>query len=430
MVDKFWKIFWIGSGSVTILGLVIAMSLFLFFTRQSNLLAAVGVSYEAGKDPFEGSTLQALGGGMISLVGGYLYQNSLPLHFQSWTWQATADWRSTEQKKEGSAALKIVSTAPGGTVGMSGPGIVLKNIKSISLSVYPDANVGDLLLDLYDKNGNSLGTQSIGWYATSSTLAPNQWQQVVIPLHNFLGQPNASTVSGFSISTKNPGVVYVDAVQLSGISSDHPAWVAPPEEAGHAFDPFATSSPVALPYTFSPTPDSLSRWYTYFGLFAPGASGQIETGPLASTKSTGSMSVFRGGRKWADYHVDAMLDWGEASAFSLLSRFSDDGNFVSCAFSRYGETAQIYQVKKGVSTFVSQTPPLAVKDYEPWIGVKVGMQVEGNKVSCYINDAWVLGATITDMPPSGSTGIETWDPNPSAAPDKLRTFSVSSLTGE
>jgi hypothetical protein len=76
------------------------------------------------RDPFEGTIIG--GGGktpVFSLSGGYLYQNSLPLHFQSWVWSAAADWRSGEDKRAGTYSLKAVFMAPGGTVGMSGPEI-------------------------------------------------------------------------------------------------------------------------------------------------------------------------------------------------------------------------------------------------------------------------------------------------------------------
>lgn len=427
IVDKFWRFFWISAGSTLLLGLAVAVSLFVFNTRQGNLLAAIGVNYQEGKDPFEGSTYGALTGGSISLTSGYLYQNSLPLHFTSWTWEATGDWRSFEQVAEGNAALKLQFNKPGGTVGMSGPNVNIQDSKSLSLQVWASADVGDLYIDVYDKNGNARTTQSLGWYTATGVLTPNTWEHIVVPLAN-LGAQGA--ISGFSINSKNSGLAFVDAVQLSKVDAPHSIWVAPPEAIAQAFNPFATSSPASIPYTFSPTPDSLSRWYTYFGTFGPGKTGEIEAGPSETTKTTGSMTVFRGGRNWSDYHVDTTINWGQVSVFSLLGRFVDDGNFVSCAFSRYGETAQLYQVIKGESNFISQTPPLPVKDFEPWVGVKMGMEVQGNRVGCFVNGEEVLHATLADVSKNGSVGFETWDPNPAAAPHVIESFRVTQRSGE
>jgi hypothetical protein len=428
ITDKFWKLFWIVTGGATLLGLAFAVSLFLYNTRQGDLLSAVGVSYQEGKDPFEGTTLGGAVGGLITLSSGYLYQNSLPLHFKSWTWEALADWRSSEQVYEGASALKATFSANGGTVGMNGPAVDLKGMNSISLLVRVDPAVGDLYLNLYDKNGNALAQQSVGWYAASSTLSFGTWEHVIIPLRNFGVVPTA--ISGFSISGKNPGVAYVDAVQLLKTDSDHAVWVAPPEVAGQAYNPFATSTPFSLPYTLDASPEAVSHWYSYFGVFAQNKIGDVIVGPSAANKSTGSLSVFRNGRAWSDYHIDAVLNWGEVSVFSLIGRVTSDGDFVSCAFSRYGETAQLYQVTKGTSNFISQTPPLAVKDYEPWVGVHVGMEVVGKSATCFIDGNQVLHADLPTLSPQGSAGIETWDPNPAAAPHTLRSFTVTQISSE
>ncbi len=427
--DRFWKFFWIGSGGITVLGLAVALGLFVSNTRQGDLLAAIGVTYQEGKDPFEGSTFTAIGGS-ISLNSGYLYQNSLPLHFKSWTWEATADWRNAEEKQEGSYALKSTYAKPGGTVGMNGPNVNIRDMRSISLYVHTDTGVSDILIDLYDKTGAALKEQSVGWYTQSGALTPNTWEKVVIPLQNFSDGAAVTDISGFSISGKYPGIAYIDAVQLSKTPAEHTLWVAPPEAEPQAFNPFATSTPAALPYNFSPTPDSLVRWYSYFGSFGPGKSGMIEMGPSEAAKTTGSMTVFRGGRNWSSYHVDSTINWGQVSVYSLLARFVDDGNFVSCAFSRYGEGVQIYHMRGGISEYVSQTPPLPVKDFEPWANVNVGIEVKDNRVKCFVDGEEVLAATLPTMSQTGSVGFETWDPNPAAAPHQLTKFTVEASASE
>jgi hypothetical protein len=429
ITDKFWKIFWIGAGSITLLGCSMALTLFMLNTRQGNLLAAIGVSYQDGKDPFQ-STLLGIGSTATStnysLHDGFLYQDALPIGFRSWYWQAAADWRSLEDPHEGPYALKAFFATAGGTVGMSGPDVSLKDIHSLSLWVRADEQVGDVFLTVYDRVGNSLGVQSLGWYAQNGSLLPNSWAEVVIPLANIIGSSSATVMTGFSISGKNPGSASIDQIQLSKNEVTHDKWVPPPEPMGQPFNPFATSSPANLPYSFTPNPDQLSRWYSYFGYFGPGKNGEIIMGPL-SASSTGSMTVFRGGRNWTDYAVDSVVNWGETRSLSLLGRFQDDGNFVACAYSHYGESAQIYQVKKGESTLISQSPALAIKDIEAWKGVQMGIKVRGNVVSCSINQQDVLKATLSDMPTSGTVGFETWDPDPTTSPHTLVSFMVTPL---
>src|SRR4051812_9878566 len=111
IADKFWKFFWITTGGATLAGLVVAASLFFYNIQQGNLLGGIGVTYQQGKDPFQNTALASAAGGLFTLSSGYLYQNSLPLHFKSWTWEALADWRSSGEVYEGSYSLKATFAA-------------------------------------------------------------------------------------------------------------------------------------------------------------------------------------------------------------------------------------------------------------------------------------------------------------------------------
>ena len=401
------------------------------YTRPGNLLAAVDASYDPSKDPFQNGTLADLAEN-FSLNSGYFYQNGLLSRFKSWSWATVGYWRSSDVTPAGSYALKANFLLPGGNIGMNGPTVSVAGFKSISLQVYPDASVGDLYIDLYGADGNSIGRQSLSWYASSSVLVPNTWQKITIPLTNFVAGPEhpPKSISGFSVSSKNPGTAYVDEVQFTKENTAQPLWVAPPEVAGLPFNPFATSSPATLPYTFSPAPASLAKWFTYFGVFAPGQNGEMQMGPSSANNTTGSMTIFRGGLAWTDYEVESVIDWGQVSDFSVLVRFQDDGDFSACAYSHYGDNAQIYFVHNGTSVTVAQSPGLPTKAYEPWSDVNVGAKVEGNRVSCLIDGKSVLSANISALPTTGTAGFETWDPNSLAAPHTLHSFTVVSLSQE
>jgi hypothetical protein len=270
--------------------------------------------------------------------------------------------------------------------------------------------------------------QSIGWYAPSGSLTPGEWQPVLIPLENLVSSPgNVTSITGISISTKNPGEAEIDAVRLSEESVSHGVWTEPVEE-WMPYNPFATSTPLSMPYAADFSPGDFARWFSYYGSF--GAEGGAFTiGPKANV-SNDSISVIRGGRNWSDYQTDATLNWGAASAFSLLVRFTDPANFASCAFSRYGDGVHIYEVKNGVSTDLAQSPTLPVDDYAPWLNVRVGASVHGNRVSCYVKGEKVLSAVITDLPSDGTAGMEAWDSNNLSAPHHIISFTVKQLLGE
>ncbi len=426
IVDRFWRIVWCAFFAVALAGIASALSLFYVRTQPGDLLAALGVSYQSGRDPFASSLLS----GAVSLNSGYFYQDALPLRYDSWTWHASANWRATDEYAAGPASIKAAFDAAGGSVGMQGPAADAAPYSAISLYVRPDAAVGDLYLDIYDAQGNSIGRQSLSWYAASGALAPGEWQQITVPLANFsVGSTTPQELTGFSVSAENPGSAYIDEVRLVSSDAPHSPWYPPVATGPQPFDPFATATPATLPYTFSPSSDSLDKWFTYFGFFGPGESGSIETGPSAAASTTGSMTMFRGGKDWVDYKVDTTVDWGLTSVFSLLVRMRDDGNFASCAFSRYGQTVQIYQVSNGVSQFISQSPSLPVRQDSPWEGVDMGADIEGSRLSCLIGGQVVLAADLPSLQNSGTVGFETWDPNPYASPHTLKSYTVEPGTG-
>ena len=210
--DKFWKLFWLLFGGMMLIGCAAATSLFLVNTREGDLLAAVGAEYREGNDPFQAPIVGAAGE-TVTLEDGYLYRNTLPLRFQSWTWRAVPNWHSSEKSSEGGYAIQVLFREAGGMAGISGPPITLTNERSITLAINPDSNVGDLFLRLYDAKGNPIGMQSLGWYTPQGMLVPDTWQSVTIPLENLEVAPS-KTITGFSISSKNVGTAYIDSVRL------------------------------------------------------------------------------------------------------------------------------------------------------------------------------------------------------------------------
>lgn len=421
--DRFWETFWLSFFGIAFLAMAGSSMLFMGHIKSLNA-AAVGVSFDPTKDPFEGAMRQS----NIALTEGYAYRNALPLGLSQWSWDAKLNWNSREMSFEGGTALKMTFEGPWAGMGMNGFNVSTGAYQSISLAVHPDASVGDLYIELYDAAGNSLVRQSIGWYADSATLIPNEWQQVTIPLENLLVGSNTKTITGLAISTKNAGIAFADAIRFGGPTAAHSVWVEPQGVEVPPYNPFATSTPARLPYLATFTTTDFSRWHSYYGLFVQ-SGGSFSVGPKPGG-NTDSVAVFRGGGFWSDYKVSATLDWGITSVFSVLVRFADPGNFASCAFSYYGQTVQIFQVKNGVSTQLGQTPPLAIGYDAPWQNVHVAAQVQGNRVTCFVNGERALSAEMPDLPHTGTAGLEAWDQNSNSSPHILRSFEVQPLLGE
>jgi hypothetical protein len=422
--DHFWETFWISFFGIFFISLAVSGVLFISHIQSLNA-AAVGVTFDAQKDPFESTLYHS----SSALIDGYVYRNALPLGLKHWAWDSSVGWSSTENIYEGSAALRLNFAKEWAGMGINGFSVSRASYQSVSLAVNPDSSVGDLYIELYDEKGVAQARQSIGWYAASGALVPGQWQQVSIPFENLLGASGARTITGISISTKNAGVAYVDAIKFEKSVTPHAVWVAPRGD-GPPFNPFATSTPALLPYTATFTPEDFSHWYSYYGLFGL-AHGNVAfiLGPKPNA-NTDSIITFAGGRSWSDYHIELTLDWGLTSVFSILTRMTDAQNFASCAFSYYGQTVQIYQVKNGVSTQLAQTPSLPILYNSPWENVSVGASVQGNKVSCYVNGEKQLSADIPSLSPLGSIGLEAWDQNSNSSPHAIKKLEVKQLVGE
>jgi hypothetical protein len=422
-VERFWETFWLLFVAIALASLFASLTMFLLHINSVNA-AAVGMSFDPTKDPFETATKQ----GNFQLIQGYVYRDTLPLGLSQWSWDADLNWTSTEQKFEGVAALKMTFNKPWAGMGVSGFSVSRNSAQTLTFAVYPDASVTDLYVELYDKNGNSMGRQSVGWYTLNGRLVPNFWQTITIPLYNLAGAAGSQTITGISISTENTGVAFVDSLQFTNTPSSHSVWVQPADFDTPPFNPFATSTPSLLPYVLTFSPEAFSHWYSYYGTLMRHDDGMV-IGPTPGG-NTDSVSVFRGGKSWADYQVKTTVDWGLASTFSVLTRFADAQNYVSCAFGSYGQTVTIYDVHNGVSTELAQTPALSVPYDSAWVKVPLGAQVQGKHVACFARGTQVLSADISDIPVQGSVGLEVWDQNSYASPHTVRQLEVDPMLGE
>lgn len=417
--DNFWRLFWFSLLGATLFYVLLIGILTYFYNPISTADAeAVGIVYNASKDPFVSA--RPINEIQPNFTGEYLYRDGLPIALADWSWGVKTDWNSSERVFEGSRALKIIFLQNWSGARAAAAEFNLHGYEGISLAVFPDSRVGDLYLELYDTYGKSLGRQSIGWYAPGSKLQPEQWNTVTIPLANLMPEGQAvQPITGFSIDADVAGSAYVDAVRLEKTAAAFPRWHEPQviEEP--------PAPPIDMPYSLAITEENASLWRKNFGRFDVANSG-VHIGPIAH-KTTGSMSYLAGGKHWKNYRVDAIVYWGPVETFSILVRYKDDGNFISCAFGDYGYNVSIFQVKNGESTRISGSPGLAIRTDEPWKDARHGAMVDGNTISCLQDGDVVLRALIPDMPDHGTVGLESWTRNSQYPPHTLKSLTVTPL---
>lgn len=418
--DAFWKLFWITVGIFAALYLVAIIGLiYLYDPTKTASAAAVGIIFDPSRDPFEGRRPDA---SRPPFSGEYFYQDSLPLSLADWSWGVRVDWESTNTSFSGNRSVKINFLQDWSGLRIQAPDIEIEKFQGLSLAVYPQ-EVDDLYIELFDQYGNSLERQSLGWYTESGKLTVNAWNTVRVPFENlFPTNQSKRAISGIAISTVHPGIAYIDEVRLEESVPSHARWSEPKPVEAPVEKP---DTPIALPYSLQRTPQAEGEWRTVFGNFKVTAAG-VRIGTLPE-KTTGSMSYIRGGQSWTNYHIDTTMYWGQTSAFSILVRYQDDANFVSCAFSHYNDLVQIYNVQRGVSTLLGTSPGLSITAYEPWKDAKASASVQDNTVTCYVNGEKALSANIPNMPASGSAGIETWTRNTYDSPHTLQQYNVTAL---
>jgi hypothetical protein len=423
--DKFWKLFWIVVGIFVLLYFVVVVGLSYFYNpTQMADAAAVGVVFDSSRDPF---ATKRPDDNRPKFTGEYFYDDALPPAFADWSWGVKINWNSSETYYDGLQSFKISFLQDWSGMRVNASDIDLTEYQGISLLVYPKGTIEDLHIQLFDSRGNPLGQQSLSWYAPGGKLSPDTWNHLSIPFENlFPANQEKRPISGYAISTVHPGTIYIDSVRLLRSIAPHSRWYEPkPIQFEFQEEVEKPDPPISLPYSLNLTPQGSQQWKTIFGRFELAANG-IRIGSTPE-KTTGSMSYIRGGQNWTDYSVDTRAYWGQTSSFSILVRYVDDANFVSCAFSNYNEIAQLYSVKKGVSTLIGTSPGLPIRKYEPWKDAKAGATVRGNRVSCYVDGERALTAEIPDIAPQGSGGIETWTRNTYDSPHTLQEFSVKPL---
>lgn len=427
--DRFWRFFWVSVGSIfLVLVAFCATYFYLWHIEDPDKKAAVGASYDPERDPFR----LALMDSGPNLISDSFYRESLPFGSDDWSWAAEPDWRSDEDAYEGIYSLKANILEPWGGVRINREPIDISSYSSFSFAIKPTLETNELYVELHDEFGNGMGRQMIGWYATTSTstLSHDIWDQIEIPLVNLLPlDGRKARVSGFSVSSSKPGIFYLDSVKLGKTEVVRERWQESSLDAANAStlsDPFSDASDMPLPSFPSRLSLHLERYYDLwrpiFGLFDR-VDKKIRVGP-SPRKTNGSMVVFNGGKEWKDYRVDTEIHQGVVSTFSILVRFIDGKNFVSCAFSIDGSLTIVYQMKDGESFTIAkqELPPL--NRHRPWYDIKYGAKVAGDELTCSMQGRDPLTVVIPTMPEHGTVGIETWSAESRDYPHTINFFEV------
>lgn len=155
-----------------------------------------------------------------------------------------------------------------------------------------------------------------------------------------------------------------------------------------------------LPYSVE-FKEGMNDWVRSWGKLSI-KDGQMETG--ADDATTGSLVVLEGTAGMDDYKFFIGGKWISGKSVSVIARYKDKTNYVSCDF--YDDAVKINQRVNGEATLMAESKTGRVKKDD----FKAGIAVIGNSVNCFINDFLVLWSSGVDASlKKGGVGIKTGD---------------------
>jgi len=159
--------------------------------------------------------------------------------------------------------------------------------------------------------------------------------------------------------------------------------------------------PKSLPYSDNFSVES--GWRSSWGNVQPVGSLELRADP----GDTSAGSVLDGSLLWNTYKAEATVNWSQGYAL-LMGAVQSALTYRSCSFSL--NEVEIHETSNGITTTIAKRE---VPIVEYGLGVRLGISVGKNSISCLYNDVLLLSATTS--PNEGGVGIQTWAHEPGTA---------------
>lgn len=122
--------------------------------------------------------------------------------------------------------------------------------------------------------------------------------------------------------------------------------------------------------------------------------------------SSNSTFVFLDGSYlFKDYTFKAKIEPFRGETVSLIARFKDDTNYVSCDFAQ--KVVRIREYNNGNTTVIAE---VRSDSYIPHLNSELGVAVNNNNVECSVNGEKIIeAANLNNEIKNGAVGFKTWD---------------------
>lgn len=143
---------------------------------------------------------------------------------------------------------------------------------------------------------------------------------------------------------------------------------------------------------------------------------------FATASTTGAMSILDGAYLWEDYIFESEVTLKHGQTYTLIGRYRDGDNSVSCKFGidrvtleeKINNVPHILNVWKNISLPIGDT-------------LLLGMSVQGNQVNCILKNEVLSGNTLSKDLNRGSVGFSIWDPILGSSEMFVKNISVNKL---
>lgn len=146
----------------------------------------------------------------------------------------------------------------------------------------------------------------------------------------------------------------------------------------------------------------------------------------AGVDTSGSFNILDGTLPWKNYLYTSVLDWKNGSHVSLVARYQDSGNYVTCTFS----DTQV-RIEERIDGKIKKVVDSKINLSFSKEKLALSISVFDNKVKCYIGDKKVsetfdLQSTMN----YGGIGIKTWDEKNNISDVATTLVSVKNVTNK
>ncbi len=174
-----------------------------------------------------------------------------------------------------------------------------------------------------------------------------------------------------------------------------------------------------LPYTEDYT--NKVRWINLWGEINITNNNLVLSGNNSNADTTGAMGYLDGSYLWQNYIYTAKVQEIGAQKIMLLARFQDSENYALCKFSN--GRVSIINTKDSFKTVISE----AKLNNQSLIGSQIGISVQTNLITCYLNGTPVLSSEVQGMPLNGGIGLRIEEINGDHVPTSFGSISVSAM---